>query len=140
MSKIRDNVLLIFYSPGICPTPSLVDIPVSDDSPAFSSTMYNIIFTWVETRAISELRVRLVPFNMLKLSRFSFTDIFKAVHELIVYQSLRHPSVLPQFQTSSSLKPLGQLNSNFIWRLLRTQERKFVQMVLVEMAAMPIYS
>ena len=57
--------------------------------------------------------------------------------ELIVYQSLRRPSVFrcpssvsPQFQTSP-LKPLGQLNSNFIWRLLRTRERKFFQMVLV---------
>ena len=57
--------------------------------------------------------------------------------ELIVYQSLRRPSVVrrpsvrPQFQTSSPLKPLGQLTSNYIWRLLRTRERKFVQMVLV---------
>ena len=57
--------------------------------------------------------------------------------ELIVYQSLRRPSVVccpsvrPQFQTSSPLKPLGQLNSNFIWRLLRTWELKFVQLVLV---------
>ena len=60
--------------------------------------------------------------------------------ELIVYQSLRRPSVRPSvrpssvrqhFQTSSPLKPLGQSNSNFIWRLLRTRERKFVQMVLV---------
>ena len=55
--------------------------------------------------------------------------------ELIVYQSLRRPSVIrpsvrlsvrQHFQTSSPLKPLGQLNSNFIWRLLRTRERKFV--------------
>ena len=57
--------------------------------------------------------------------------------ELIVYQSLRrpsvrHPSVRQHFQKSSPLKPLGQLNSNFIWRLLRTRERKFVQMVLVK--------
>ena len=55
--------------------------------------------------------------------------------ELIVYQSLRRPSVRlsvrQHFQTSSPLKPLGQLNSNFIWRLLRTRERKFVQMVMV---------
>ena len=51
--------------------------------------------------------------------------------ELIVYQSLWRPSVRPQFQTSSPLKPLGQLTSNYIWRLLRTRERKFVQMVLV---------
>ena len=58
--------------------------------------------------------------------------------ELIVYQSLRCPSVVRRlssvrqhFQTSSPLKPLCQLNSNFIWRLLRTREQKFVQMVLV---------
>ena len=44
--------------------------------------------------------------------------------------SVRPSSVRQHFQTSS-LKPLGQLNSNFIWRLLRTRERKFVQMVLV---------
>ena len=51
--------------------------------------------------------------------------------ELIVYQSLRRLSSLrPHFQTSS-LKPLGQFNSNFIWRLLRTWELKFVQMALV---------
>ena len=56
--------------------------------------------------------------------------------EQIVYQSLRRPSVRPSvvrqhFQTSSPLKPLGQLNLNFTWRLLRMQEQKFVQMVLV---------
>ena len=65
--------------------------------------------------------------------------------ELIVYQSLRRPSVRPSsvrpssvrpsvcqhFQTSSPLKPLGQINSNLIWRLLRMRKRKFVQMVLV---------
>ena len=45
--------------------------------------------------------------------------------------SVRRPSVRPQFQTSSPLKPKGQLNSNFIWRLRRTREWKFVQMVLV---------
>ena len=51
--------------------------------------------------------------------------------ELIVYQSLRRPSVRQHFQTSSPLKPLGQLNSNFIWRLLRTREQKFVQIIQV---------
>ena len=57
--------------------------------------------------------------------------------ELLVYQwlwrplSVRRPSVRQQFQTSSPLKPLGQLNSNFKWRLLRIGERKFVQMVPV---------
>ena len=64
----------------------------------------------------------------------------KLMGELIVYQSLWrpsvvrlsiHPSIHPNLQTSSLLKPLGQLNSNFIWRLLRTRERKFVQMALV---------
>ena len=34
--------------------------------------MYKRVFTCVETRAKSELRVRLVPFNMLKLSSFFF--------------------------------------------------------------------
>ena len=61
MSKSGANVLLIFQCPVICPTPSQVDIIVSNDSPAFSPAMYNKIFTWVETRAKSELIVRLVP-------------------------------------------------------------------------------
>ena len=51
--------------------------------------------------------------------------------------SVRRPSVRPQFQTYSPLKPLGQLNSNYIWRLLRTRERKFVQMVLVKWPRWP---
>ena len=51
--------------------------------------------------------------------------------ELLVYQWLHRPSVRQHFKTSSPEKPLGQLNSNFIWRLLRMGERKFVQMVLV---------
>ena len=68
MSESRANVLLIFQCPGICLTPVQVDILVSDDSLAFCPTMYN----GVMTRAKSELRVRLVPLNMLKLSSFSF--------------------------------------------------------------------
>ena len=55
----------------------------------------------------------------------------RLMSELKVYQSLRRPSVHQHFQTSSPLKPLGQLNSNFILRLLRTREWKIVQMVLV---------
>ena len=40
--------------------------------------------------------------------------------------------VRQHFQTSSPLKLLGQLNSNFIWRLLRVRDRKFFfQMALV---------
>ena len=46
---------------------------MSDDSLAFCPTMYNRVFTWVETGAKSELRVRLVPLNMLKLSSVSFS-------------------------------------------------------------------
>ena len=37
-----------------------------------SPRIYNRVLTWIETRAKSELRVRLVPLNMLKLSKFSF--------------------------------------------------------------------
>ena len=62
----------------------------------------------------------------------------RSAHEIINsmckhYDLLAHlsSSVRQHFQTSSSLKPLGQLNSNFMWRLLRMRERKFVQMVLV---------
>ena len=51
--------------------------------------------------------------------------------------SVCHLSVRQHFQTSSPLKPLGQLNSNFIWRLLRTLERKFVQIVLVTWPRLP---
>ena len=38
--------------------------------------------------------------------------------------------VRQHFQTFH-LKPLGQLNSNYIWRLLRMGEPKFVQMILI---------
>ena len=48
------------------------------------------------------------------------------------------PKTLSFFRLSSvnilktcSLKPLGQLNSNLIWILFRTVDRKFVQTVLV---------
>ena len=62
--------------------------------------------------------------------------------ELIVYTSFRPSSVRPQFLTSSSLKPLGQSNSNFIWRLLRTQGMKVCSNGpghMTKMAATPIY-
>ena len=39
--------------------------------------------------------------------------------------------VCQHFQTSSPLKPLVRLKSNFIWSLLRMGERKFVQMFQV---------
>ena len=93
--------------------------------------------------------VFLFPFTPL-LSYFPSADLstcsplflahlsWRLIGELIVYQWLRRPSsvrpssvVRQHFQTSSPLKLLGQLNSHFIWRLLRMGERKFVQMVLV---------
>ena len=63
--KSRANVLLIFECPGICPTPSQVDIFVSDDSLAFCPTMYIYL-------GRDHSQMRLVPLNMLKLSSFSF--------------------------------------------------------------------
>ena len=84
MSKSTAYVLLIFQCPCIWPTPTQVDIPVSNDSPAFSPTMYNRVFTCIKTRAISELRVGLVPLNMLKLSSISFTDSSKAEQLLMI--------------------------------------------------------
>ena len=45
-------------------------------------------------------------------------------------------SVRQHFQTFP-LKPQGQLNLNFIWRLLRLGEQKFVQMVLVTLPRWP---
>ena len=48
--------------------------------PCFSPTMYiTEILQWVETRAKSELRMRLVPLNILKLSSIFFTDSSNAV-------------------------------------------------------------
>ena len=72
LCEYRANVLLIFQCPGICPTQSQVDLLESDNSLAFCPTKCIIVFTWVETRAKSELRVRLVQLNMLKLSSVSF--------------------------------------------------------------------
>ena len=43
MGKIRANVQLIFQCLVICSTSSQVDILVSDDSPALSPTMFNMI-------------------------------------------------------------------------------------------------
>ena len=56
----------------------------------------------------------------------SLADLCRRLIGKLLYQSLLRPSVSPSsaqqhFQTS--LKPLGQFNSNFIWRLLRTREQ-----------------
>ena len=71
MSKSRANVLLIFQCPGICPTPTQVDILVLDDSPAFSPTMYNSFYLG---RDQSHIRIKsgVGPLNMLELSRNFF--------------------------------------------------------------------
>ena len=50
--------------------------------------MHSKMFTEAEIRAISELRVRLVPLNMLKLcsARFSFANSSKSVQiQLIIF-------------------------------------------------------
>ena len=88
MSKSRANVLLIFQCPGICLTPVQVDILVSGDSLAFCPTMYNGVFTWVETRAKSELRVR----YMLKLSS-SF--LLAQISSIVVFLNVKHLAFTP---------------------------------------------
>ena len=88
MSKSRANVLLIFQCPAICLTPVQVGILVSADSLAFCRIMYNGVFTWVETRAKSELRVRLVPLNMLKLYSFSISSI-------VFFLNVKHMAFTP---------------------------------------------
>ena len=62
--------------------------------------------------------------------------------ELVAYRSLRRlsvhrPSLRQHFQTSSPLKPLGQLNSNFKWTLKKVWTNGPGHMT--KMAAMPIY-
>ena len=42
-----------------------------------------------------------------------------------------------EFQTTSSLKPLGQCSSNFMWSLLRLGERKLAKMVEVHWPSWP---
>ena len=58
--------------------------------------------------------------------------------------SIIHPCFVCQHFQTSPLKPMDQLNSNFLWRLLiRMQERKFVKKVLVtltKMVATSIYT
>ena len=63
--------------------------------------------------------------------------------ELIVYQALQLLFVVSRRMSVHNFKHLllwnhrGQLNLNFIWRLLRMQERKFAQMVLVTWSRWP---
>ena len=63
--------------------------------------------------------------------------------ELTVYQSLRRPaSVSQHYQTSSSLKPLSQLNSNFILETSQDARTKVCSNSfdhMTKMAATPIY-
>ena len=93
-------------------------------------------------------------YSLCNITRCNFLILLahlsrRLMGELIVYQSLRRPSVRTSvrpssvgqhFQTSSPLKPLGQLNSNFIWRLLRgTKVCSNGPGHMTKMAAMPIY-
>ena len=88
MSKSGSDVLLIFQCFGTCPTPSQGDILTSIGLfPDFSPTNLNIFFSRAEIRAISELRVRLVPLDLLKLSSscISFADSSKAMQILLIF-------------------------------------------------------
>ena len=51
------------------------------------------------------------------------------------------PSVRPQFQRSSPLKPLGQSKPNFMWSILRRGTKVNINHLghMTKMAAMPIY-
>ena len=85
VSKSGPDALLIFQCSGTCPNPSQGDILVSDLA-CFSPTMHNKIFTQAEIRAISELRMRLIPLNLLKLCSacFSFADSSRAVQIMLI--------------------------------------------------------
>ena len=81
-----------------------------------SSICLFILLLFMEARKINERKKHSILFLAHKSRRL--------MGELIVYQSLRRPSVFSpsicqHFQTSSPLKPLDRLNSNIIWRLTK---------------------
>ena len=109
-----------------------------------STKIGNTMTTRAKNKNIFECHQQIHDLHMYKDSDERFRALLLAhlsrrlMGELIVYQSLRRLSVVAcpfsvcqQFQTSSPLKPLGQLNSNFIWKLLRMRERNYVQIVMV---------
>ena len=57
---------------------------MSDDSLAFCPTMYNRVFTWVETRAKSELRVRLVPLHCNHVEALKFFFLLAQILSIVV--------------------------------------------------------
>ena len=52
--------------------------------------------------------------------------------ELIVYPSSRRLSAVHHFQRSSSLKPLGQSEPNFMWSILWKGDPKFIKMCQID--------
>ena len=56
----------------------------------------------------------------------SSSEPFGSQGELIVYQSSRRLSVVHHFQISSSLKPFGQSEPNFMWSILGKGGPKFI--------------
>ena len=79
---------------------------------------------WPVTRLLlSGSNSRLIWDFLAHLSR-------RLIGELIVYQWLRRLSGVPRPSTFSNIFS-SELNSYFIWRLLRVGKRRFVQMVLV---------
>ena len=96
--------------------------------PIFIITQKNVISRINEVMYFS-IKYRYTIFYRKKNIKFIYNRLLahlsrRLMGELIVYQSFRRPSVVcrpsvrPQFHTSSPLKPLGQTNSNFIWRIL----------------------
>ena len=93
------------------------------------------------TRLSKRVKVVLVSFFLAHLSQ-------RLIGKLIGYPSSgvrrrRPSSVRSQFQTSSSLKPLGKSKPNLMWSLLGKERRKFIFINrpghMTKMAAMPIY-
>ena len=102
--------------------------------------LYNTLFRKQYRHRAGKAKIACVKLRLLAhLSRRLMGELISVP---VTQASVDRPSFRPQFQTSSPLKPLGQLNSNFIWRLLRTWKRKFVSYGpghMTKMAATPIY-
>ena len=74
-----------------------------------------------------------IKISLQVVAFFSSPEPLGSLGELIGYPWIRRPSsvvrpssVRPHFQTSSTLKRLGQSKPNFMWSLIGKGERKFV--------------
>ena len=82
MSKSRANALLIFQCPGICLTPSQVDILVSDDSLAFCPTMYNRVFYL--GRDQSQIRIKSEVGTIKHVEALQFFFLLAQISSIVV--------------------------------------------------------